>query len=233
MKLLQFVFILVILVSCNPTDIKVPVNDNPGLHEIWDNSPVYILLKINDNDTIANVKLGQTISTTKWLVAADKRLKLNQLRPALEKLYKKRRKASIHSDGKGALYFTYLDSTQNKISFVEATKLEIMPDFYSSKSYFENYKKAEPEIRKWHLRFSPEKILLNDNIVFDYQLPKKAILDSLIKQISSVKISKTNNLYLNFDSRLNFDRFLNYYTFFKDNLPANIHLSPKIFIFTP
>ena len=218
--------------SCKPKDVKIPVNDNAGLHEVWNNSPVYILRDINGHDTLADLKLGQTISTTKWLVAVDKRLTLKQLLPALQKLYKKRRKVSMHSDGKGQLYFTFMDSVQHKVSFVEATDLDLVPDIYTSQKYFEQYPLADVEFKKIHLYIHPDKIVLNDSIKFEPEISKQQLLNR-IKSFEKPLDSIPKQLYLNFSTRTNFDRFLNYYTFFKNNPLPKTQISPKIFIFTP
>ncbi len=218
--------------SCKPKNIKIPVNDNPGLHEIWDNSPVYILRKIEGEDTIADIKLGQTISSTKWLVAVDKRLTLKQLLPAFKKLYSKRRKVSIHSDGKGKLYFSYMDSLQHKVSFVEATDLNLIPDIYTSEKYFKQYTQADPEFKKLHLYFYPDKIVLNDSIKLNSDVSKKELLKT-IKGVENQHDTMFYKIYLNFDKQTNFDRFLNYYTFIKNNTLPKKQLSSKIFIFTP
>ena len=218
--------------SCKPKDIKIPVNDNSGLHEVWDNSPVYILRSIDGQDTLADLKLGQTISTTKWLVAVDKRLTLRRLLPALQKLYKKRRKASMHSDGKGKLYFTYMDSLQRKVSFVEATDLDLVPDIYTSQKYFEQYPLADAEFEKLHLYIYPDRIILNDSIKFKPAVSKKQLLNRL-KSLEKPMDTVAKKVYLNFTTNTDFDRFLDYYTFFKNNPLPNTHISPKIFIFTP
>ena len=218
--------------SCKPKDVKIPVNETAGLHEVWNNSPVYILRNIKGQDTLADIKLGQTISTTKWLVAVDKRLTLKQLLPALQKLYKKRRKVSVHSDGKGKLYFTYMDSLQHKVSFVEATNLDLVPDIYTSQKYFEQYPLADKESKKIHLYIYPDKIILNDSIKLVMNASKQKLLTS-IKDIVNQQDSVFYKIYLNFDKQTNFDRFLNYYTFLKNNTPLKTKLSPKIFIFTP
>jgi len=218
--------------SCKPKDVKIPVNDNAGLHEVWNNSPVYILRDINGHDTLADLKLGQTISTTKWLVAVDKRLTLKQLLPALQKLYKKRRKVSMHSDGKGQLYFTFMDSVQHKVSFVEATDLDLVPDIYTSQKYFEQYPLADVEFKKIHLYIHPDKIVLNDSIKFEPEISKQQLLNR-IKSFEKSMDTVPKQVYLNFLTRTNFDRFLNYYTFFKNNPLPKTQISPKIFIFTP
>ncbi len=219
--------------SCKPKEVKVPLNDNPGLHEVWNNSPIYILRKIDGQDTIADLKLGQTISTTKWLVAVDKQLTLKQLLPSLRKVYKKRRKVSLHSDGKGELYFAYLDSLQKKMSFVNATKMDLMPDFFISEKYFNQYKKADTGFEKWHLYVYRNKIVLNDSIKFDKKIYKKKLLDTLSFYMKRRRDSFPKQLYLNFDNRLDFDRFLDFYIYFNQNHPANAKVSSKIFTFTP
>ena len=231
MKFLYIIIITAFFMSCNHKEVMVPVNDNPGLHEVWNNSPVYILQKIEGKDTIADLKLGQIISTTKWLVAVDRHLTLKQLLPALNKVYKRRRKVSLHSDGKGELYFAYVDSIQKKVSFVNATKLFLMPDFYTSEKYFKQYKKADPGTEKWHLYFYRDNIVLNDSIKLG-SISKQQLLDSVVSYMKQ-KDTMTKQLYLNFDKRNKFDRFLDYYTFFKQKSLHNTTVSPKIFIFTP
>jgi len=218
--------------SCKPKDIKIPVNDNTGLHEVWNNSPVYILRDIDGHDTLADIKLGQTISSTKWLVAVDKRLTLKQLLPALRKLFKKRRNVSMHSNGKGQLYFTFMDSVQHKVSFVEATDLDLVPDIYTSQKYFEQYPLADKKFEKIHLCIYPDKIVLNDSIKFEPEISKQQLLNR-IQSFEKPMDTVFKQVYLNFSTRTNFDRFLNYYTFFKNNLLTKTHISPKIFIFTP
>ena len=232
MKFLYIVIIATFFMSCNPKDIKLPVNDNAGLHEVWNNSPVYILRDIDGQDTLADLKLGQTISTTKWLVAVDKRLKLKQLIPAFQKLFNKRRKVSMHSDGKGQLYFTYMDSVQHKVSFVEATDMDLVPDIYTSQKYFEQYPLADVDFEKLHLYIYPDKIILNDSIKLAPDVSKQQLLNR-IKSFEKSLDTIPKQLYLNFTTHTDFDRFLNYYTFFKNNSLPNTHISYKIFIFTP
>ena len=217
--------------SCKPKEVKIPVNDNAGIHQVWNNSPIYILMEVKGGDTLANVKLGQTISTTKWLVAADKRLKLKQLLPALQKVIKKRHKKSMHSDGKGQLFFTYLDSLQKKVSFVEATEIDLMPDYYRSQTYFKTYYQSDKDYDKMHLCIYPHKIILNDSLVFNPKMTKKQIFEHLKLQTNQNTSKK--RLYLNFDKNISFNRFLDIYSFFKNNSLPHTELSPKIFIFTP
>jgi len=232
MKFLHIIFLLIFFMSCQSKDVKIPVNDNPGIHEVWDNSPIYILMQVDGQDTIADVKLGQTVSTTKWLVAADRRLSLKQLRPALDKVLKKRHKKSIHSDGKGRLYLSYLDSVQQKVSFVEASNLKLMPEYFTSKSYFKQYKQADKDFDKIHLKVFSKQFVLNDSVSWSGNLSKQD-LSNRIKLWSKEQNLRHPKLYLNFDEALSYNRFLDLYTFFKNDSLSMIQLSPKIFIFTP
>ncbi len=231
MKFLYLSILFALFVSCNDNEIKVPVNDNEGLHEIWDNSRIYVLFKQKDGDTIADLKLGQTITTTHWLTAIDRRLKMKHLTQTLKKILKKRHKKSIHSKEGVHAYFTYLDTVQNKISFIDFDSIQIMPDYYTSLTYFNEYSKADNNTQKFHIIIYPDQILLNDSINLS-NLPKKKLQDSLWKIISRKTTKQTNLLYLNFDQEIFFDRFLNYYTYFKNNPVPHGKLSPKIFIFT-
>ena len=230
MKFLTPVILSFFFMACQNQEVKIPVNDNHGLHEVWDNSRIYVLFQTENNDTLADLKLGQTISTTHWLVAVDKRLKLKHLTKALAKILKKRHKKSIHSKEGMHAYFTFLDSVQKKVSFIDFDSLQLMPEYFTSSSYFQEYPKADSGFQKYHLNIGRRHILLNDSIDVS-GLSKTRIGDSLTRMIHTNKTPV--KLYLNFEPEVYFDRFLDYYTFFKNNPALNKKLSPKIFIFTP
>ncbi len=232
MKFLYIFLFPLIFISCGKkTDVKVPLNDNPGIHEIWDNSPVYILLKVEGNDTIADLKLGQTISSTDWLVAVDRRLKMKDLVKPLQKILKKRHKKSIHSDGTKKAYFTYMDTLQKKVSFVDFDSIEIMPLIYTSGSYFKKYFKTDAQFNKTHITVSPGKLVINDTIQLNEPIDKVKLLNVYLRHIVHKMDEKRNGVYLNFDQNISFDRFLNYYSFFKNNPPPKGEINQRIFIF--
>jgi hypothetical protein len=218
--------------SCHPTDVKIPVNNNQGLQEIWDNSRIYVLFNNRSGDTIADLKLGQTITTTHWLVAVDKRLKMKHLVKPVTKILKKRHKKSIHSKEGTHAYFTYLDSIRKKVSFIDFDSINIMPDYFTSEKYFQQYPKADNTTNKLHFYIYHDRIFINDSIELT-GLKKNQIL----KKIESVIDKKQNNrqksyLFLNVEKDVYFDKFLDFYTFFKNNQSHRIQLNPKIFIFT-
>jgi len=232
MKFLYIGIILIFFTSCQDNEVKIPINDNPGIHEIWDNSRIYILFEEKNGDTLAGLKLGQAITTTHWLTAVDKRLKMKFLTKEINKIIKKRHKKSVHSKEGTHAYFAYLDSTQKKVAFIDFDSIQLMPEYFTSTSYFQEYPRADKDFNKYHLKISPNKIILNDSIDLS-QLNKMQIHDSIWKIIGSQTGKQANRLYLNIDRNIYFDRFLDYYTFFKNNPVPKGKLSSKIFIFTP
>jgi len=218
--------------SCQQQEVKIPVNDNHGLTEVWDNSRIYILFNKKGNDTLADLKLGQTITTTHWLTAVDRRLKMKHLSKALEKILKKRHKKSIHSKEGTHAYFSYIDTTRQKVSFIDFDSIQLMPEYYTSSAYFDQYPKADQAYTQYHLRITPQKIQLNDSMDFS-GYTKVRIADTINKILMNTEANRNNILYLNFDKEVYFDQFLNLYTFFKNNPVNKLKLSPKIFIFTP
>jgi hypothetical protein len=232
MKILYIFLFSFIFLSCsNKKDIKLPLNDNPGLHEVWDNSPVYILFDTNGQDTIADLKLGQTMSSTHWLVAIDRRLKMKHLIKPLNKILKKRHKKSIHSDGTKKLYFTYMDTLQKKVSFIDFDSIEIMPDIFTSKEYFTKYYKTDADYNKMHVYIMPGKIIINDSLKFTEPVDKQKLLNTYFRHIIHQKNGKKNAVYLNFDSDIDYGRFMDYYGFFKNNPPPEGEINRRIFIF--
>ena len=233
MKFLYIALLSVFFLSCQKTEVKIPVNDNPGLNKIWDNSRIYILINEEGGDQNAELKLGQVITTTHWLVAVDKRLSMKKLVKPIEKILKKRHKKSVHTKEGAHAYFSYLDSVNKKMAFIDFDSIQLMSDIYTSKKYFEKYSKADINMQKFHITILQDDIVLNDTIHFDSSLSKQQLTDSLWKIMSKKTNEKQNRLYLNFDVNMNFDRFLNYYTFFKNNPMPKGKLSNKIFIFKP
>jgi biopolymer transport protein ExbD len=233
MKFLYIALLSVFFLSCQKTEVKVPVNDNPGLNEIWDNSRIYILINEEGGEQNPELKLGQVITTTHWLVAVDKRLSMKKLVKPIEKILKKRHKKSVHTKEGAHAYFSYLDSVKKKMAFIDFDSIQLMSDIYTSKKYFEKYSKADINMQKFHITILQDDIVLNDSIHFDSSLSKQQLTDSLWEIMSKKTNEKQNRLYLNFDENMNFDRFLNYYTFFKNNPMPKGKLSNKIFIFKP
>ncbi len=231
MKLLNFFIFTILFISCSQKEVKIPVNDNPGEHQIWDNSRIYILADVNSGDTIPDLKLGQIITTTHWLVAIDKRLKLKDLIEPIEKIIKKRHKKSIHYDPTKKLYFSYLDSVQKKVSFVDFDSIQFMPNIYISPTYFNKFFKEDKDFNKFHLIIDNQQIILNDSIVIDKEENKSKMKEKIWKYVASHTNEKQNILYLNFDKNLKFNTFINYYTFFKNNNIPKGKLSNRIFIF--
>jgi len=233
MKFLYISFFMIFFASCSKKNVKVPVNDNPGIHEIWDNSPVYILMKVENNDTLADLKIGHVMSTTHWLVAADKRLRIKKMTKAIQKILDKKHKKSIHSKEGTHAYFSYLDSVQKKISFIDFDSIQIVPNFYRSTSYMKEYSKADENYQKYHLSILPHRVIFGNSINFDNRVSKYQVYDSIWKIVGTQTDNRSNILYLNFDENITFNRFLDYYTFFKHNPIPKGKLSQKIFIFKP
>jgi len=231
MKFLYIITLSVFFMSCQDKEILIPVNDNHGINEVWDNSHIFVLFQEKNGDTTAKTNLGQTISTTHWLAAVDRRLKMKHLTKPIQKILKKRHKKSIHSKEGTHAYFAFLDSTRQKMAFIDFDSIQLMSNYNTSIVYFNKYYKSDPNAKKYHLKVFSDKISLNDSINFS-GFGKKQILDSL-RQLTLQNPGNKNKIYLNFDNEVFFDRFLDIYTFFKNNRVPNVQLSRKIFIFTP
>jgi len=233
MKFLYITLLSAFFLSCQETEVKVPVNDNPGINEVWDNSHVYILMKDEDGGLKPDLKMGKVMTTTHWLVATDRHLSMKSLVKPIEKILKKRHKKSVHSKEGTHAYFAYLDSVHNKMAFIDFDSIQIMTNIYTSKKYFDKFDKADTAYQKFHLSVLNNALIFNDTIRFDKTFSKQQISDSIWKLVGNITNEKENRLYLNFDENMNFDRFLNYYTFFKNNPIPKGKISNKIFIFEP
>jgi len=217
------------VLSCRKPEIKIPVNDNPGLTNINDISQVYIFMKTTNGDTVADMHDGQIITTTHWVVHIDRRLRLKNLVVPWQKLYKKRHKKSIHSKPGTKLYLSHIDSVKGVMALTDFTRMQVKSPFYTSRSYVRKYPARYRQKNVLHIDIKPEKILI-DTLSFDFPRSKAAVIEYLYR-ISKDK--KPYEVMLNADYNISYERFNDAYSFFALADSTLFRIDPYLFVYNP
>lgn len=123
-----------------------------------------------------------------------------------------------------------MDSINKKVAFIDFDSLQIIADFYLSKTYFKKYPKSDEKFNKFHLTVNENSLTLNDSISLNNQ-SKEQIHQKIWNYMAENTSEKPGRLYLNFNRNITFNRFLDYYIFFKTKPIPKGKTSNTIFIF--
>jgi len=195
-KLILFILLIAVL-SCTKKNVKLPVLNVSGIQDtIYDNSQIWMFLKLQNGDTIAELNRKNSISTTSWIYNIDKRLPLHLVIPHLKKLIEKREKPAMHpKDADDTNYFSYVDSGSNTLSTVQFDVINYVIDKIIDRTKFEN----DSLTNHLFIDHSKKGISVNDSLIAIDQFS-----DYLNKQPEMIKLK----LHLSFDSYLSYGDYL-------------------------
>ncbi len=210
-KSLLFVLLSIVVLSCDKKNVKLPLLNVSGIQDtIYDNSQIWIFLKLQNGDTIAELNRRNTISTTNWIYNIDKRLPLHLVIPHLKKLIEKREKPAMHpKDEDDTNYFSYVDSESNTLSTVQFDVINYVTDKTIDKTNFKN----DSLINHLFIDHSKKGISINDSIIAIDQFS-----DYLNEQSDTIKL----NLHLSFDKHLIYQDYLHLKAALQNNKKTSI-----------
>ncbi len=225
MKSLAFITIILFLVSCgNEKIIQLPEINHSNITEINDVSAAYLFYNETEKDSV-ELNRQNLISTTNWLVNVDKRLTLKQIIPHIKFLQEKKSNSS-HKNKKAKNYFTCNDTSRKNLGFVEFTNVA-----YKEERHAINY--SEVSTLK-HLKnqisinFNPGKVTMVFNINQE-ELSIKISDNDLAEELKKIDFNE-NMIYLNFDSRLNFQDYIKYKSIVSETNLKHAEISNEEFI---
>ena len=108
--------------SCSNKEVQLPKADGTVVANVLDNSTVYLFFETKGKDTLVTVNRKNTISSTNWLFAIDKRLPLRLVIPEVIKLQAKKN-SSDHKNENAENYFSYMDDVKKSLAFLPFTKI--------------------------------------------------------------------------------------------------------------
>jgi len=183
-KLVIVVCLSLILFSCNDREVQLPKANKTIVANVIDNSTVYLFFATEGKDTLVDVNRKNTIASTNWLFAIDKRLPLRLVIPEVVKLQIKKN-SSEHKNENAENYFSYMNNVKKSLAFLPFTKVV--------------YQMHKP---KFGVLVSFDKnnvITVDGNIVSN---------DNLEKHLNSLPSDKPNKFQFCFDKNLSFGDYL-------------------------
>ena len=184
--------VALILFSCEgKKEIELPKADTTIVADVQEHSPIYMFIKVEGNDTIADVNRKNSIVSTNWIFNIDKRLPLKLIVPEIIKLQAKKDK-SMHKNEAAENYFSYANDVKKTMAFLPFTKVKYVIGKPKSGTivYFSKNNKIlvdNIEVKRDSLEVYLNKMsevkLHNINFCFD----KNDTYDSYIKNIISIR----------------------------------------------
>ena len=138
MKGIVLLVLLFLLSSCQNKEVVLPQANETFVADVKDYSPIYFIFKTEEKDTLIEVNISKSISSTNWFFTIDKRLPLRKVILEIKKLQTKKT-SSINKSVTSENYFTYTDTVKKTMAFFPFTKVKYKlekPDFNVIYFYF-------------------------------------------------------------------------------------------------
>ena len=131
MKGIVLLGLLFLLSSCQNKEVILPQANETFVADVKDYSSIYFFFKTEEKDTLIEVNISKSISSTNWFFNIDKRLPLRKVILEIKKLQTKKT-SSINKSVTSENYFTYTDTVKKTMAFFPFTKVKYKlekPDF--------------------------------------------------------------------------------------------------------
>ncbi|MBL4746874.1 MAG: hypothetical protein JKY08_10980 [Flavobacteriaceae bacterium] len=225
MKLIKLFLCCLVFASCAKKEIQIPLIAADGLQEIKNFSEVWMFFEIKNKDTSAVLNRTNTIISTNWVYNIDKKLPLKKVLPLLKKM-KYKHKNGMHADKKTRDFYSYSNTSNKMLSFLEFTHVTFMEDSITSKEWLKASGDSYAVYHNLNLRFYKNTVYINDSNIGTEDL--KATLLEFIEFSSE---GSQTLIHLNFDNTLSYQEYLSYKTMISSLQSAAIKISLNEFIF--
>ena len=200
-----------LIAGCSKKEIKLPILEVPGVHEIQNHSEVWMFLNVKEKDTSARVNRKNTISATHWIFNIDKRLPLKTICDHINEL-KAKHAGSVHSVEGMHNYFSYADTLANQLSLFEFDNITFNTENKQLKSReVIQEKESDSTLLNCNMIFTKNHFYFND------QQYEKGIFESIFPSLLK---NSSLRLYLNFDENISYQDYLYYRTWINHLLPT-------------
>ena len=210
MKYFSLIFIFLLFSCEEKKDVLLPKSNISIVKNVEDLSPIYIFLKIEGKDTIAEVNRKNSIISTNWIFNIDKRLPLKLVIPEVIKLQEKKRAEKAHKKEKAENYYSYADSVGKNLAFLPFTKVY--------------YKMEKPN---------------KENFVFYFRKGKKQVLmgnkeieiSKILQYFYSIKFERVPDVVFLFDKNMSYEEYIQHKILVQKYVSYNLDKLPVEFIF--
>ncbi len=120
-KIILYTIVILSLNSCTKKQVKVPVVPMQGEEKVANNSALWFFYGKNG---ALDLNEHNRISSTNWFFNIDKKLALHKVFPEVIRLIKKHNEKSPHNTKPMKNYFTYVNSTNQHLSFYNIDSIQ-------------------------------------------------------------------------------------------------------------
>lgn len=117
-KRIVILFIVALNWQCSDKEVLLPVISVDGIPQVENHSSIWIFYDSEGQDSQAVLNKNNKLLNTNWIFNIDRRLKMTDVIPLLEKMQADRNKDSMHKKQGMLNFFSYADSKNERISLV-------------------------------------------------------------------------------------------------------------------
>ena len=117
-KRIVLLFIIALNLQCSDKEVLLPVIPVDGIPQVDNHSSIWIFYDPAGQDSQAVLNKNNKLLNTNWIFNIDRRLKMTDVIPLLEKMQADRNKDSMHKKEGMFNFFSYADSKNERISLV-------------------------------------------------------------------------------------------------------------------
>ena len=204
MKGIVVLVFLFLLSSCQNKEVILPQANETVVADVKDYSPIYFFFKTEEKDTLIEVNISKSISSTNWFFNIDKRLPLRKVILEIKKLQAKKT-SSMHKSATSENYFTYTDTVKKTMAFFPFTKV--------------NYKLEKPDFNVIYFYLDR-----NDLVHFKEEVFSKNELQTFLDS----KPVPASSVVFAYDKGMSFGKYIQYQFFVKHLIaPKGISINTK------
>ena len=204
MKGIVVLVLLFLLSSCQNKEVVLPQANETVVADVKDYSPIYFFFKTEEKDTLIEVNINKSISSTNWFFNIDKRLPLRKVILEIKKLQDKKT-STINKSLKSENYFTYTDTVKKTMAFFPFTKVK--------------YKLEKPDFNVIYFYLDR-----NDLVHFEDEVFSKNELQTFLES----KPIPASRVVFAYDKGMSFGKYIQYQFFVKHLIaPKGISINTK------
>jgi hypothetical protein len=132
-SILRYCAIFLIFFACKKKEVQLPIIDIPGISEIQNHSSIWVFMKNQNGNSVAELNKNNKILNTHWIYNIDRRLHMKEVVPVLIEMQKNKNKDSMHKKGDMKSYFSYADTKSKAISLLLFPQTNFVTESSSAK----------------------------------------------------------------------------------------------------
>ena len=196
-----------IFMNCQKKSVQLPLIDIPGISEIQNHSSIWIFMEPNNGDSTARLNKNNKILNTHWIFNIDRRLPMKEVVPILIEMQENRNKDSMHKKEGMNNYFSYADTSSEKISLAPFTQINFKFN-HDQDDFLASINESSCSLL---VKIEDQSIKINDQII------DQETLESVLNEEKNCKNSEELKVILAYDDQ----------TLFQDYLQTKVFLMHK------